>query len=109
MRGSWLGNILDCSPELVALIGCVIAVQMSWALLFEQVSEAARGFSGVVLHRVLYSRDCVVSLAVAVRTRVVVVVATPLILVMVVTVCVVFALATNGVVLGIGLVLLVGP
>jgi hypothetical protein len=46
----------------------------------------------------------------AVRTRVVVVVVvTPLILVMVVTTRVIFALAMNGVVLGVRLVLCVGP
>jgi hypothetical protein len=58
--------------------------------------------------KALYSHDCVVWLALAVRTRVVVVVATPLFLVVVVAARVVFALAVNGVVLGVRLVFLVG-
>jgi hypothetical protein len=41
VRRLWLGNVLECSPELVALVGCIIAIQMPRALLFEQVSEAA--------------------------------------------------------------------
>jgi hypothetical protein len=64
-------------------------------------------FFGVVLHRVLYNRDCVVWLALVVRTRVVVIVATPLILFVVVAARVVLALATNGVVLSVRLVLFV--
>jgi hypothetical protein len=35
-----LWSILECSPELVALLGGVVAVQMSRALLFQQVFEA---------------------------------------------------------------------
>jgi hypothetical protein len=34
-------NILECLPELVALIDGVIAIQMPRGLLFEQVSQAA--------------------------------------------------------------------
>jgi hypothetical protein len=45
--------MLECSPELVALVSFVIAIQMPRALLFEQVAEAAKGLFGVVLHRVL--------------------------------------------------------
>jgi hypothetical protein len=26
MRRSWLGNVFECSPKLVALVGCVIAI-----------------------------------------------------------------------------------
>jgi hypothetical protein len=111
VRRPWLRNVLECSPELVALVGCVIAIQMPCALLFEKVSEAAGGLFGVVLRRALYSRDCVVWLALEVRTRVVVVVvvvATPLILVVVVAAHIVLALAANGVILGVHLVLFVG-
>jgi hypothetical protein len=60
VRRSWLRNIFECSPELVALIGRVIVVQMPRALLFEQVSEAVGGLLGVVLRRAMYSHDCVV-------------------------------------------------
>jgi hypothetical protein len=81
---------------------------MTWALLFEQVSEASRGLFGAFFCKALYSHDCVVWLVLAVRTRVVVVVATPLFLVVVVAARVVFALAVNGVVLGVRLVFLVG-
>jgi hypothetical protein len=66
---------------------------MPQALLFEQVFEAARGLFGVVLHRVLYSRDCVVWLMLAVKTRVVIIVATPMILDVVVAARVALALA----------------
>jgi hypothetical protein len=79
---------------------------MPRALLFEQVSEVAGGLFGVVLCGVLYSRDCVVWLAL--RTRVDVIVATPLVLVVVVAACVVLALAANGVVIGFHLVLFIG-
>jgi hypothetical protein len=67
---------------------------MPQALLFEQVSEAARGLFGVVLRRALYSRDYVVWLALAVRTRVVVVVVTPLVLVVVAALLVLALAAT---------------
>jgi hypothetical protein len=94
----------------VALLGGVFAIQMPQALLFEQVFEAAGGLFGVVLHRVLYSRDCVVWLTLAVRTQVVVIVATPVILdVVVFATHVVLALVANGVVLGVRLVLFVRP
>jgi hypothetical protein len=96
---------------LVALVGGVVALQMPQTLLFEQVFEAARGLFRVVFRKVLNSRDCVVWLALAIRTLVVVVVATPLILVVVVIVSarVLLVVATNGVVLGVRLVLFVGP
>jgi hypothetical protein len=61
----------------------------------------------------LYSRAFIVWLTLAVRTREVVIVPTPVILVVVivvvVVVVVVVALATNGVILGVHLVLFVGP
>jgi hypothetical protein len=41
MRMPWVGSVLECSPELVALLGGVVAVQMPRALLFEQVFESA--------------------------------------------------------------------
>jgi hypothetical protein len=110
VRRPWVGSILECLLELVALLGSVVVVQMSRALLFEQVFGSARGLFGDVLRRALYSRDCVVWLTLAVRTRVVIVAATPMILVVVVVAArVVLALATNGVVLGVRLVLFVGP
>jgi hypothetical protein len=64
-------SILECSPELVALLSGVVAIQMPRALHFVQVIETARGLFGVVLCRALYSGDCVVWLTLAVRTRVV--------------------------------------
>jgi hypothetical protein len=81
---------------------------MPRALLFQQVFEAARGLLRVVFRRALDSRDCVVCLALAVRIRVVVVVMTPLIPVVVAAARVLFALATDGVVLGVSLVFFVG-
>jgi hypothetical protein len=110
VRRSWVWGILECSPELIALFGSVVALQMQWALLFQQVFEAARGFLQVAFRRVLDSCDCVVWLALVVRTRVVVVVATPLIPVVVVAaVRVLLALAANDVVLGVSLVIFVVP
>jgi hypothetical protein len=106
----WVWSILECSPELVALLGGVVALQMPRTLLFKQVFEAARGLLRVVFRRALDSRDCVVWLALAVRTRVVVVVATPLIPIVVVAAArVVLALAANGIVLGVHPVFFVGP
>jgi hypothetical protein len=110
VRRPWVWGILECSPELVARLSGVIALQMPQALLFQQVFEVARGLLRVFFHRVLDNRDYVVWLAFAVRTRVVVVVATPLIPVVVVaTDRVLLALATDGVVLGLSLVFFVGP
>jgi hypothetical protein len=43
VRVPWLWSILECSPELVALLGGVVAVQMPQALLLQQVFEAAGG------------------------------------------------------------------
>jgi hypothetical protein len=43
MRVPWLWSVLECLPELVALLGGVVAIQMPRALLFQQVLEAARG------------------------------------------------------------------
>jgi hypothetical protein len=96
---------------LVALLGGVVAVQMPRALLFQQVFEVARGLLRVLLRRALDSHDSVVWLALAVGTRVVViVVATALVpVVAAATAHVLFALATDGIVLGIGFVFFVGP
>jgi hypothetical protein len=81
---------------------------MPRALLFQQVFEAARGLLRVLLRRVLDSRDSVVWLALAVGTRVVVVVATALVpVVAAATARVLFALSTNGIVLGVGFVFFV--
>jgi hypothetical protein len=41
VRVRWLWSTLECSPELVALFGGVIVVQMPLALLLQQVFEAA--------------------------------------------------------------------
>jgi hypothetical protein len=76
VRVRWLWSTLECSPELVALLGGVVAVEMPRALLLQQVFEAAGGLLRVLLRRALDSRDSVVWLALAVGTRVVVVVAT---------------------------------
>jgi hypothetical protein len=43
VRRPWLWRVLECSPELVALLGGVVALQVPRALLFQQVVEAARG------------------------------------------------------------------
>jgi hypothetical protein len=55
VRVPWLWSILECSPELVALLGGVVAVQMPRALLFQQGFEAARGLLRVVFRRALDS------------------------------------------------------
>jgi hypothetical protein len=44
VRVLWFWGVLECSPELVALLGGVDAVQMPRALLFQQVLEATGGF-----------------------------------------------------------------
>jgi hypothetical protein len=109
MRVRWLWSTLECLPELVALLGGVVTVQMPQALLFQQVFEAARCFLRVLLCRALDSRDSVVWLALAVGTRVVVVVATALVpVVAAATARVLFSLATDGIVLGVGFVFFVG-
>jgi hypothetical protein len=41
VRVPWFWSVLECSPELVALFGSVVAIQMPQALLFQQVLEAA--------------------------------------------------------------------
>jgi hypothetical protein len=110
VRRPWVWGILECSPELITMLGGVVALQMPRALLFQQFFEAARGLLRVIFRRALDSPVCVVWLALAVRTRVVVVVATPLIPVVVVAAArVLLALAANGVVLSVSLVLFVGP
>jgi hypothetical protein len=110
MRVRWLWSTLECFPELVALLGGVVAVQMPRALLFQQVFEAARGLLRVLLRRALDSHDIVVWLALAVGTRVVVVVATALVPVVAAAAArVLFALVADGVVLGVGLVIFISP
>jgi hypothetical protein len=52
--------VFECSPELIELLGGVVAIQMPRALLFEQVFEATKGLFRVVLLRVLYSRNYIV-------------------------------------------------
>jgi hypothetical protein len=101
---SWLWSVLECSPELVALLGGVVDVQMPRALLFQQFLEAAGGLLRVVFHRVLDSRDSVAWLALAIRTRVVVAVTALVPVVVAVAARVLLALATDGVVLGVSLV-----
>jgi hypothetical protein len=108
VRVPWLWSVLECSPELVALLGSVVAIQMPRALLFQQVLEAAEGLLRVVFRRALDSRDSIVWLALAIRTRVVVA-ATALVPVVVVAACVLLALATNGVVLGVSVVFFISP
>jgi hypothetical protein len=104
----WVWGILECSPELVALLGGVVALQVPQTLLFQQVFEVARGLLRVAFRRVLDSHDCVVWLALAIRTRVVV--ASPLIPVVVVVVArVLLALAADSIVLGISLVFFISP
>jgi predicted Co/Zn/Cd cation transporter (cation efflux family) len=60
VRRSWVWRVLKCSPELVALLGSAVALQMPRALLFQQVFEAAGGLLRVVFRGALDSRDCVV-------------------------------------------------
>jgi hypothetical protein len=64
----WLWSTLECMPELVALLGGVVAVQMPRALLLQQVFEAAGVLLRVLLCRALDSHDGVVWLALAVGT-----------------------------------------
>jgi hypothetical protein len=95
-------------PKLVALLGGVVAIWMPRAPLLQQVFETAGVLLRVLLRRALDSRDSVVWLALAVGTRVVVVVgvvATALVrIVAAVAALVLLGLATDGVVLGVGLV-----
>jgi hypothetical protein len=60
VRVRWLWSTLECSPESVAVLGGVVAVQMPRALLIQQVFEAAGGLLRVLLRRALDSRDSVV-------------------------------------------------
>jgi hypothetical protein len=108
VRVSWFWSILECSPELVALLGGVVSIQMPQALLFQQVFEAAGGFR-VVFRRALDSRDCIVWLALAIRTRVVAAATALIPVVVVVAARVLLALATNVVVLGVSLVFFISP
>jgi hypothetical protein len=90
---------------LVALLGGVVVFQIPRALLFQQVLEAAGGLLRVVFRWALDSLDSVVGLALAIGARLVAA-ATALVPVVVVVVAarVLLALATDGVVLGVGLV-----
>jgi hypothetical protein len=109
MRVRWLWSTLECSPELVALLGGVVAVQMPRALLFQQVFEATGGLLRVLLRTALDSRDSVVWLALAVGTRVVVV-ATALVPVVVATIArVPLSVASDGILLDVGLVFFIRP
>jgi hypothetical protein len=107
----WLWSTLECSPELVALLGGVVAVQMPRELLLQQVFEAAGGLFRVLLRRALDSRDSVVWLALAVGTRVVVVVvATALVPVVAATAArILLAFATDGIILGVSFVFFIRP
>jgi hypothetical protein len=60
VRRPWVWGIFEFSPELVALLGGVVALQMPRTFLFQQVFEAARGLFRVVFCTALDSRDCVV-------------------------------------------------
>jgi hypothetical protein len=104
MRMPRFWSVLECSLELVALFGSVVALQVPWALLFQQVFEAAGGLLRVVFRRALDSRDHVVWLALAIRTRVVVAATALIPVAVVVAARVLLALATDGVILGISLV-----
>jgi hypothetical protein len=105
----WLWSILECSPELVALLGGVVAVKMPRALLFQQVFESTRGLLRVVFHRALDSHDSVVWLALAIGTQVVAAATALVPVVVAATARVLFSLATDGVVLGVVLVFFISP
>jgi hypothetical protein len=60
VRVRWLRRLLECVPELVALLGGVVAIWMPRALLLQQVFEAVGVLLRVPLRRVLDSRDGVV-------------------------------------------------
>jgi hypothetical protein len=109
VRVPWFWSVLECSPELVALLGGVVAIQMPRALLFQQVFEVAGGLLRVVFRRALDSSDCIVWLALAIRTRVVVAATTLVPAVIVVAARVLLALATDGVVFGVSLVFFISP
>jgi hypothetical protein len=68
MMRLWVWRVLECSSELVTLLGGVVALQMPLALLFQEVLEAAGGLVRVVFRRALDSRDCVVWFALVIRT-----------------------------------------
>jgi hypothetical protein len=106
---SWLWSILECSPELVALLGGVVAVQMPRALFFQQLFEAAGGLLRVVFRRALDSHDSVVWLVLAVGTRVVIATTALVPVVVAVAAPILLALATYSVVLGISLVFFISP
>jgi hypothetical protein len=89
VRVWWLRRILECVPELVALLGGVVAIWMPRAPLLQQVFETTGVLFRVLLRRALDSRDSVVWLVLAVGTRVVVfvVVATALVRVVATAAC----------------------
>jgi hypothetical protein len=60
MRVRCLWRILECVPELVALLGGVVAVRMPRALLLQQVFETAGVLLRVPFRKALDSRDSVV-------------------------------------------------
>jgi hypothetical protein len=43
VRRPWVWGVFECSPELIALLGGVVALRMPRTLLFQQVFEAAEG------------------------------------------------------------------
>jgi hypothetical protein len=103
VRMPWVWRVVECSLELVALFGSVVALQVPRALLFQQVFEAVGGLLQVVFRRALDSRDCVVWLALAIRTRVVVVVTALISVVVIAAARILLSLAANGVVLSVRL------
>jgi 7-keto-8-aminopelargonate synthetase-like enzyme len=102
-------SVLEYSPELVALLGGVVAVQMQQALLFQQGFEAAGGLLRVVFRRALDSCDGVVWLVLAIGTRVVVAATALVPIVVAVAARVLLVLATDGIVLGVSLVFFISP
>jgi hypothetical protein len=109
VRRPWVRRVLECSPELVALLRSVVALQVPQALLFQQVLEATGGLLRVVFCRALDSCDCVVWLVLAIRTQVVVVATALIPTVVVAAARILLALAANSVVLSVSLGFFVGP
>jgi hypothetical protein len=56
VRRPWVWRVLECSPELVALLSSVIALHVPRALLFQQVFEAAGGLLRVVFLKDRFGR-----------------------------------------------------
>jgi hypothetical protein len=109
VRRPWVWRVFKYSPELVALLGSGVTIQVPRALLFQQVFEATGGLLRVVFRRALDSRDCVVWLALAIRTRVVVVATAMIPVVVAAAARILLALVANGVVFSVRHVFFVGP